>query len=127
MTRFETTSVKLADEEQAPDNSRVRPLLSLQSGAMALFELDAGQVSRAVMHRSVGEIWLVLSGRGQMWRKLDEQEEVVALENGVCVSIPAGAAFQFRCNGDEPMRIAAVTMPPWPGNEEAVFVPGKWG
>ena len=102
------------------------PLLSLQSGAMALFELQAGEVSRAIRHRSVSEIRLVLSGRGLMWRQEDEREEIVALEEGACVSIPVGTAFQFRSSADAPLRVAAVTMPPWPGEDEAVFVPGKW-
>ena len=126
MNRFETTHVRRAREERAPDGSRVLPLLSLQSGALALFELHAGQVSRAIRHRSVSEIWLVLSGQGLMWRQQDELEEIVSLEEGACVSIPVGTAFQFRCDTEGPLRIAAVTMPPWPGGEEAVCVPGKW-
>lgn len=123
---FETTRISDVAEERAPDESRVRPLLSLASGGMAQFELKAGQFSRAVMHRSVEEIWLVLSGLGQIWRRNAGKESVVELEAGVCVSIPVRTAFQFRCRGDEPLRIAAVTMPPWPGGDEAVQVAGKW-
>ena len=126
MAKYETAWIAQAAEERAPDGSRVRPLLSLSSGAMAQFVLDPGQVSLAVRHRSVEEIWLVLSGRGLIWRQLREQQGVVDLEPGVCVSIPAGTAFQFRCTGSEALRIAAVTMPPWPGNEEALLVTGKW-
>lgn len=126
MTRYDTTRVDQACEERAPDGSRVRVLLSLDSGSMAQFELDPGQVSLAVRHRSVAEIWLVLSGRGLIWRQQDEQQSIVQLEPGICVSVPLGTAFQFRCEGDEPLRIAAVTMPPWPGDKEAEFVTGKW-
>ena len=126
MAKYETVCVAQAAEERAPDGSRVHPLLSLSSGAMAQFVLDPGQVSLAVRHRSVEEIWLVLSGRGLIWRQLREQQGVVDLEPGVCVSIPAGTAFQFRCTGSEALRIAAVTMPPWPGDEEALSVTGKW-
>ncbi len=126
MNRFATTHVKRVKPEQAPDGSSVLPLLALESGAMALFELPAGKVSRAIRHRSVSEIWLVLSGRGSMWRHQDEREEIVALEEGVCVSIPVGTAFQFRCDAEGPLRVAAVTMPPWPGNDEADFVAGQW-
>jgi mannose-6-phosphate isomerase-like protein (cupin superfamily) len=123
---FETTRISGVAEELAPDGSRVRPLLSLVSGGMAHFELTPGQVSKAVMHRSVEEIWLVLSGRGQIWRRHEGKESIVKLEAGVCVSIPVSTAFQFRCRGDEALRIAAVTMPPWPGADEAVQVAGKW-
>ena len=127
MNRFATTHVTRVKQERAPDGSCVLPLLSIQSGALALFELRAGQVSRAIRHRSVSEIWLVLSGQGSMWRQQGEREEIVALEEGACVSIPVGTAFQFRCDAGGPLRVAAATMPPWPGDEEAVFVPGKWG
>jgi mannose-6-phosphate isomerase-like protein (cupin superfamily) len=123
---FETTRVSDAAEELAPDGSRVRPLISLAPGGMAQFELEAGQISKAVMHRSVEEIWLVLSGRGQIWRQNAAKESIVDLEAGVCVSIPVHTAFQFRCSGAKSLRIAAVTMPPWPGGDEAVQVAGKW-
>jgi mannose-6-phosphate isomerase-like protein (cupin superfamily) len=112
--------------ERAPDGSRVRPLLALESGSMAQFELNAGQVSQAVRHRSVDEIWLVLSGHGELWRQAENHESIVVLEPGVCVSIPAATVFQFRCATDGPLRIAAVTMPQWPGDSEAGMVPGKW-
>lgn len=126
MARYDTARVEEAREEYAPDGSRVRPLLSLEAGSMAQFQLDPGQVSRAVRHRSVAEIWLVLSGRGLMWRQQDDQQGIVQLEPGVCVSVPVGTAFQFRCEGSEQLRIAAVTMPPWPGDGEAEFVAGEW-
>ena len=126
MARYDTARVEQASEEVAPDGSRVRPLLSLEAGSMAQFQLDSGQVSRAVRHRSVVEIWLVLSGRGLMWRQQDDQKSIVQLEPGICVSIPVGTAFQFRCEGGKPLRIAAATMPPWPGDEEAEFVAGEW-
>lgn len=97
---------------------------------MAQFELDPGKASRAVVHRNVDEIWLVIAGRGEIWRAQTDGEEVnddiAVLEPGVCVSITAGTAFQFRNTGGEILRIVAATMPPWPGNDEAVSVPGRW-
>jgi len=93
---------------------------------MAHFELRPGLTSRPVAHRTVAELWFVLSGRGEMWRRQDGREEVVPLEPGTCVSIPKGTAFQFRCLGDQPLTAVAVTMPPWPGEEEAYEVAGAW-
>ena len=126
MTRFETKRLSAARDAVAPDGSDVRILLGLEGGGMAHFELPANMTSIAVAHRTVEEIWFCLSGRGEMWRKQPEAEEVVALEPGVCVTIPLGAHFQFRSFGDEPLTVVAVTMPPWPGEHEAVVVPGKW-
>ena len=50
----------------------------------------------------------------------------MALETGVCLTIPLGTHFQFRSLGPEPLAAVAVTMPPWPGPGEAVPVPGTW-
>jgi mannose-6-phosphate isomerase-like protein (cupin superfamily) len=110
----------------APDGSAVRVLLSLMGGSMAHFQLAPGQTSKAVAHRTVEEIWYVVSGRGEMWRARDGREETVALEAGVCLTIPLGAAFQFRSAGPEPLAAVAVTMPPWPGEGEAFEVQGPW-
>lgn len=110
----------------APDGSDVRILLRLDGGSMAHFELAAGRTSAAVAHRTVDEIWYVLSGRGQMWRRQDDRAETAELEPGTCLSIPAGTHFQFRSTGDGPLAAVAVTMPPWPGEGEAFEVPGPW-
>jgi mannose-6-phosphate isomerase-like protein (cupin superfamily) len=110
----------------APDGSEVRVLLSLSRGSMAHFRLPSGQVSRAVRHRMVEEIWYILSGHGEMWRSAGDQQEIIALAPGLCLTIPAGVGFQFRSDGDEPLTAVAITMPPWPGDGEAEFVEGKW-
>ncbi len=83
-------------------------------------------IARAVRHRTVAEIWFVLAGHGAMWRSQDGATETVALAPGVCLTIPAGTVFQFRALDDEPLEAVAVTMPPWPGADEAELVPGLW-
>jgi mannose-6-phosphate isomerase-like protein (cupin superfamily) len=110
----------------APDGSDVRVLLALAGGSMAHFELAPGRVSRAVCHRTVEEIWYVVSGRGEMWRRQGGHEEVVALERGVCLTIPVGTHFQFRAAPTQALAAVAVTMPPWPGHDQAVLVEGRW-
>ena len=112
--------------ETAPDGSIVRPLLRVMSASMAHFELPAGATSRAVMHESVDELWFVLSGRGELWRKQDAREEVVALQAGVCVTIPKRTHFQFRAFRQEAVAVIAATIPGWPGDAEARFVRGLW-
>jgi mannose-6-phosphate isomerase-like protein (cupin superfamily) len=110
----------------APDGSDVRVLLGLPGGSMAHFELAAGRVAQAVTHRSVDELWFVVAGRGQMWRRQGQREEVVDMAPGVCLSIPLGTHFQFRAAADEAVSAVAVTLPPWPGADEAVPVAGPW-
>lgn len=123
---FETRRLPASPDTVAPDGSDVRILLQFDAGSMAHFELAAGVVSAAVAHRTVAEIWYVLSGRGEMWRREGDHQQVVALEPGTCVSIPAGTHFQFRNLGDGPLQVVAVTMPAWPGDEEAYPVEGRW-
>jgi mannose-6-phosphate isomerase-like protein (cupin superfamily) len=93
---------------------------------MAHFSLAPGVTSRAVTHRTVEEIWFVVSGRGEMWRASARGEEIVALEPDLALTIPRGARFQFRATGSGPLTIVGVTMPPWPGDDEAVAVDGPW-
>ena len=84
-------------EVRAPDGSDVRVLLRLSRGSMAHFELGAGRVSRAVAHHHVEELWYILNGRGEMWRRLGAREETVALTPGTCLSIPAWHALPVPC------------------------------
>ena len=125
----EFTTVRTADaaEVTAPDGSSVRPLCVLPGAAsFAQFELAPGQVSKAVSHATVEEIWYVVAGGGQMWRRQEGRAEVTALDAGVCLTIPLGTAFQFRATGEEPLAAIAATVPPWPGAGEAAIVSGPW-
>lgn len=115
-----------APDAIAPDGSEVRILAACSGGSMAQFTLPPGAVSKAVAHRSVEEVWLVMSGTGRMWRKLGAQEETVDLRPGVSIAIPVGASFQFRNDGTDAFHCVGVTMPPWPGMDEAYEVPGVW-
>jgi mannose-6-phosphate isomerase-like protein (cupin superfamily) len=124
--RFQTKTLPENPDDVAPDGSDVRVLLRLDRGSMAHFELAAGRTSKAVAHRTVEEIWYVVRGRGEMWRKQDERADTVAIRAGVCVTIPVGTHFQFRTIGDEPLAAIGVTMPPWPGGDESYDVDGRW-
>lgn len=110
----------------APDGSEVRILAATTRGSMAQFTLPPGSVSKAVAHRTVEEVWLVTHGTGRMWRKLGDAEVMADLRPGISVAIPVGAHFQFRNDGDEPLHCVGVTMPPWPGMDEAYEVEGVW-
>ena len=123
---FVTRSAAVAPDAMAPDGSEVRLLVECTRGSMAEFTLPPGAISMAVAHRTVEELWLVTLGTGRMWRRLGSQEETVALRPGVSLSIPLGAAFQFRNDGTVPLKAVGVTMPPWPGTEEAYAVEGPW-
>jgi mannose-6-phosphate isomerase-like protein (cupin superfamily) len=123
---FDSLKLPIARTDVAPDGSEVRVLLGLARGGMAHFQLEPGETSKAVTHKTVEEIWFILSGRGEMWRELDGRAEIVDLSAGVCLTIPLGTRFQFRALGEEVLAAIGVTMPPWPGAGEAIQVQGPW-
>jgi len=117
----DTQSLEDALPVTAPDGSTVRPLCRITGlGSFAHFQLEPGEISKAVSHATVQEIWYIIGGTGQMWRRHNSQEpEPVELRPGICLTIPLGTTFQFRADdGDDPLRAVAVTMPPWPVNDE---------
>jgi mannose-6-phosphate isomerase-like protein (cupin superfamily) len=123
---WETKRLPARPDAVAPDGSDVRILPGLGGGTMAHFELAPGETSIAVVHRTVEEIWFFVGGRGEMWRAHDEREEVVEVEPGIALTLPVGTRFQFRALGSAPLAAVGVTMPPWPGPDEAVTVDGRW-
>ena len=123
---FSTARLPVSPSDVAPDGTDVRTLLQVSGGSFAHFELGPGKISNAVTHRTVEEIWYFQGGRGEMWRKQGDREEIVPVEAGVCVTIPLGTRFQFRSYGYEPLVVVVVTLPPWPGGDEAYQVDGKW-
>lgn len=115
-----------APRVKAPDGSAVDVLLRVRGGSMARFSLPPGGISAAVVHRTVDELWYVIEGTGEMWRAQGHDESIVALAPGVCLSLPVGTSFQFRASAAQGLAAIAVTMPPWPGDDEAQPVAGPW-
>ena len=126
MIPFDSKRLPEEPDAIAPDGSAVRVLLGVERGGLAHFQLAPGQTSRAVAHKTVDEIWYFGQGRGEMWLKAGEREEIVVVDPGLCVTIPVGTHFQFRALGMEPLAAVGVTMPPWPGASEAYHVEGPW-
>ena len=110
----------------APDGSEIRFLPRVAGGSMVHCTLPTGAVSLAVAHRTVDELWYVLAGSGELWRRQGDHEEVERLRPHTAHSIPLGTRFQFRNPGPEPLTFVIVTMPPWPGMDEAVRVEDHW-
>ena len=111
----------------APDGSEIREMLSVSRGSMAHCTLPIGAVSQAVCHRTVEEFWYFMEGTGEVYRKQEGGEaEITPVFPGISLSIPTGTHFQFRNTGDTPLRFLIVTMPPWPGDDEAFPVANYW-
>ena len=110
----------------APDGTEIRVLAQLSNGGMAHGTLPAGCTSLAIKHRTVAELWFVLGGSAEIWRRLGDIESVDIVQPGQSLTIPKGTEFQFRTSGPEPFTFIMCTMPPWPGPDEALFIEGKW-
>lgn len=89
--------------------------------------IGAGQTSRPVRHRTVEEAWYILAGSGEVWRSppgaTAHEVSPVKVAAGDALVIPRGWGFQFRAEAGSDMRFVCVTMPAWPGMDEAVEVP----
>jgi len=111
----------------APDGSEIRLLIDerhLVSGASVVeVTLPAGQVSRPVWHRTVEEVWYMLEGEGQVWRCPPDAGpacgSAAQVGAGDALGIPRGWRFQFSASTGGPLRFLCVTIPPWPGADEA--------
>ena len=123
---FVTQQLGQAYDVLAPDTSEIRLLVGTTRGSLAHGTLPPGGVSLAIVHRTVEEIWYVTAGRGRVWRKQDGRESVVEVEPGTALTIPTGVHFQFRSTGLETLCFVMCTMPPWPGEHEAVRVADHW-
>lgn len=110
----------------APDGSEIRFLATLAGASAVHCALPVGGVSLAVTHRTVEEVWYFLAGAGDVWRKSDAGEETVAVAPGTCVTNPLGTHFQFRNTGGVALEFVIVTLPPWPGEDEAARVADYW-
>jgi len=121
--------VRNAERKRAPDKSTVYLLGAVGGAGTAVFELPAHAVARAVRHPRVEEVWYVLSGEGELWRRTDDGKDlgVASLIPGWSLVLPRGTSFQFRNQGEEPLRILGVTSPLWEGDHDAQELPDpRW-
>jgi mannose-6-phosphate isomerase-like protein (cupin superfamily) len=113
-------------DARSPAGAEIRYLIEGETGNMIHSTVTPGQVNRATVHATVNEFWHVLSGEGLLWRRDSTGEETTVLRRGISIDIPVGTAFQYRCTGDVPLRFLCISMPRWPGDEEASVIEGPW-
>lgn len=124
---MKTTSVETAKRGRSPLGAHIRFLVDGQHGNMIHSTVPPGMVGRACRFRTIDEFWYVLSGEGEIWRRSpDGSESITRLSPGICVDIPLGTSFQYRCAADVPLVFTCTGMPSWPGDDEAMIVEGPW-
>ena len=110
----------------APDGSQIHPLARGERASLCQCVLPPHTTSRAIQHKSVEEIWWILSGAAQVWREGFNDGKPIDVNAGTSLVIPPQTAFQYRNISATSLKIAITTSPPWPGDTEAVTATGPW-
>jgi mannose-6-phosphate isomerase-like protein (cupin superfamily) len=118
--------LKSQPDYTAPDGSNIWLLGNEPAGGAALCTLASGRASAPVRHRTVEELWYVVDGYGEIARRHGDRDPFIdQLKPGVCVDVGTGITFQFRALGDYDLTLLLLTMPAWPGSDEAVSDPER--
>jgi mannose-6-phosphate isomerase-like protein (cupin superfamily) len=114
--------VPMQPDYPAPDGSLIYLMGEEPAGGFAFCDLPAGTESTPVHHKQVRELWYVMEGAGQVSRRVPNHSDPVVndLRPGVCVDIDVGVGFAFRNDTDGTLRLLLLTMPRWPGADEAI-------
>lgn len=120
------TQLPSRPDAKSPAGADIRFIMDGTTGNMIHSTVPAGQINRAMLHKTVSEFWYILEGSGEIWRKDNKEERITALVKGVSIDIPVGTAFQYRNTGSTPLKFICISMPPWPGDAEAAHINGAW-
>lgn len=123
---MQTRSFPATPDDRSPAGAEIRHLIDGETGSMIHSTVPPGQVNRATVHATVSELWHILSGEGRIWRRDATGDETTVLRSGVSIDIPVGTAFQYRCDGVDPLQFLCISMPRWPGASEATVIEGPW-
>lgn len=123
---MQTRHYPASPDARSPAGAEIRYLMEGETGNLIHSTVPPHQVNRATVHATVSEFWHVLSGEGRIWRRDETDEETTVLAPGVSIDIPVGTAFQYRCTGEDPLEFLCVSMPRWPGDQEATIIEGPW-
>jgi len=113
-------------DAKSPAGAEIRYLVHGKTGNMIHSTVPPHQVNKATVHATVSEFWFILEGKGEIWRDDGQESGVAPLVPGTAIDIPVGTAFQYRNVSDQELKFICIAMPPWPGDQEATFVPGIW-
>jgi mannose-6-phosphate isomerase-like protein (cupin superfamily) len=92
--------------------AEIRLLPSFPTGELAHARIVSRQPSRSARLVGVGELFYVLSGEGELWRRTGGLSDVSQLVPRRCVSLPPGIDYQYRVSGGT-LDFIVLTAPRW--------------
>jgi len=104
----------------APDGSSLHLLARTKHASLCHGELKANTVSTAVMHKTVEELWYVLSGEGSFYCEALNAGAPFDIGDGTSFALPPRSVFQFKCTSEHSLRFVITTLPAWPGDHEII-------
>lgn len=126
-TKFDIKQVSKEKPFISDDGSVIRNLTPMGNVQSVHCSLPKGGVIQASRHKTVEQIWYVISGEGEMWLKdQDGLETESKLAPGTAITVPLGYAFQFRNTGKKDLEIFIVNTTPWSGDGELIPVENHW-
>jgi mannose-6-phosphate isomerase-like protein (cupin superfamily) len=126
MTELDIRRIGPGVDVSAADGSELVLLARTGRASMAHGSLRPGTTSHAIVHRTVDEVWFIVSGCAHIWRSNERGDSIETVESGASLAIPCGTRFQYRTVGAEPFCFIMTTIPAWPGDDEAIPVEGVW-
>src|SRR5690242_8322951 len=112
-TGFPWITMDLAEEpdRRSPGcDAEIRFLPGFPAADFAHATVEARTASPAAILTEQTELFYVVGGEGELWRRHDGVEEVTRLRTGRSVGIPPGVDYQYR-SGHEPLRLLVATLP----------------
>ena len=106
---MEIASRERAEPFTTLDGSTIRELLATPNQSLAEATLAAGQATQRHYHAETEEIYVVLTGSGQM--EVDGDRSRVG--PGDAILIPPGAWHQLRADESDELRILCCCAPPY--------------
>lgn len=126
-TTFTTANLATTTSFLSDDGSEIRPMPSIQGVESVHCRLPKGGAIQASEHRTVSQIWYVISGKGELWLKSHAKKEtVLPLQPGVAVTVPLGYGFQFHNTGEQDLDIFIVNTTKWSGAGELIPIKNHW-
>ena len=111
----------------APDGLEVRVASLTNNGQVSEFRLAPDTTGDAIKHKTVTELWFLVSGHGTVWLGSHNNGEPKVMQAGEYFVVPPETEFQVRNDHlDQWLKFIALTMPSFPGDGEVIKVPGYW-